>query len=227
MVMGVFSERSARFARNCTRMNTRAGYSKSIPAVEQRDTWSEAAESRSRSPIGRQTENILTEIGASVPRGSLVEWVKDEVERLNWNSACVESGRPAFPPRSAIMLSVLALSRLMQRQSSQEIARACATEPGFMNLCEGCPPSASELDQSGHEYHTQLVTVVRNILARTVPDWSFRSVPISLCEPEEFIVPILHRKEKRCACARSFAAFKRSLPPATKALVRVSWKHSC
>jgi hypothetical protein len=208
-------------------MNSRAGNSKSILIADQCDSWSTAAESSSVStPVRRQTENLTTAIGARLPRQSLIEWVKDEVGRLNWSSECVESGRPAFPPRAAIMLSVLALSRLTQTQGSQDIARACLTDPDFMGLCEGFVPSASELDQSGYEDHTQLVTVVRNILARTVPDWSSRSVPIVLCKPEEFNVPIRYRKEKRCACARSFATFKRCLRPATKGLVSISWKHS-
>jgi hypothetical protein len=102
---------------------------------------------------------------------TLAEWVKQEVERLNWSSQCVERARPVMQPRSMAMLHLLAICYLMRIQDSQAIAKTWIVDPILQGLCGSGPPTCSELEQVRSRHSLELGIVLRNVAQRAGPDW--------------------------------------------------------
>src|SRR5437899_773876 len=79
-------------------------------------------------------------------RETLVAWIKEELEGLDWaNPELIAylSAHPSYQPKA--WLSLLTLGYVTGNFESEEIVRCCYADEAFRSLCSGAFPSPPEL----------------------------------------------------------------------------------
>lgn len=123
---------------------------------------------RALAPLAEQFK-LPADLREWVATGTLLAWIEQEIDKLNWsNPTLVEYLRrhPEYRPR--VLLSLLTLACVTQILSSQEIVRACQTDPVFGFLCQRVPPFAHELSQFRRKNRELVATVIACVFARAL-----------------------------------------------------------
>src|SRR5712691_11207195 len=96
--------------------------------------------------LAPQPQNQLTlplDLGEWIDKKVLAEWIKEEIESLNWSNpelVAYLSANPAFQPR--IMLCVLTYAYATGVFGSEEIARNCSEDKVLRSFCGEQMPTA-------------------------------------------------------------------------------------
>lgn len=96
-------------------------------------------------------------------------WVEAETEKLNWGHPLVLEylhQHPAYRPRN--LLVVLALAYASQLFSTEEVIRACRTQPVFWLSCEGVIPFVHELRRFRRKNRALLERVLAGVFLHAV-----------------------------------------------------------
>jgi hypothetical protein len=121
-------------------------------------------------PAGREEEfSLPADLGEWAAPCTLMEWIDEEVERLDWkNPEVVEYLRlhPDYRPKA--MLCLLAYAYASQVFGSEEIVRRCYSDTVYRLLCEGKAPQAQELIRFRRENRGLLKGILTYVFIRAV-----------------------------------------------------------
>jgi hypothetical protein len=100
---------------------------------------------------------------------ALMEWVEEEVERLDWQNPEVVAYLAQHPEyRPKVMLCLLVYAYATEVYATEEIVRKCYADTIFRLLCEGKAPNAQELIRFRRENRGLLKGVLTYVFMRTV-----------------------------------------------------------
>jgi transposase len=101
----------------------------------------------------------------------LMEWVEEEVEKLEWNQPEVEAYLKHHPDyRPKIMLGLLVYAYATQVLGSDEIAGRCYSDTIFRLISRGEAPSASELMRFRRENRGLLRGMLYQVFVRAIQE---------------------------------------------------------
>lgn len=99
---------------------------------------------------------------------ALAGWVRQEVERLNWSSDCVERAQPMLGPKASLILEMLALDAVKGVLPHGAAAKKDPKRLVINEMSEGLIPTAEESEQF-RELHPGLIeTVVAAVMVRAI-----------------------------------------------------------
>jgi hypothetical protein len=121
-------------------------------------------------PAGREEEfSLPADLGEWAAPCTLMEWIEEEVERLDWkNPEVVEYLRlhPDYRPKA--MLCLLAYAYASQVFGSEEIVRRCYNDTVYRLLCEGKAPQAQQLIRFRRENRGLIKGILTYVFIRAV-----------------------------------------------------------
>ena len=118
---------------------------------------------------GDEKIDIPLDLSEWCQKGTLVAWIKEELETLDWSNPeliAYLGAHPAYQPKP--WLSLLSLGYATGNFESDEIVRLCYADETFRSLCPGPFPSPAELQRFRRENRGLLKLLLTEILKRTV-----------------------------------------------------------
>ncbi len=104
-----------------------------------------------------------------IDRYTLLDWVEEEVGKLDWNNPeLIEALRqePDFRPR--MLLTLVTYGHLTQVFGSEELEDKCYSDPVFRSICEGRQPEARDLARFRRENRGLIKVLIAPVLLRAV-----------------------------------------------------------
>ena len=101
----------------------------------------------------------------------LLEWVEEEVDRLEWDSAEVLQyleKHPEYRPR--MMLCLLTYAYITQVLGADEIVRRCYSDTVFRLICENGAPTADAVSRFRREHRALLKSLLARVLLRALSE---------------------------------------------------------
>ncbi len=100
---------------------------------------------------------------------TLLGWVEREVERLTSEPGPrFASNDTQSEDERAAMLTILTLALASRLFASDDIARACRSEPIFRRVCRGNPPFPHELSRFRRQNRQSLERIVAGVFSRAI-----------------------------------------------------------
>ena len=102
----------------------------------------------------------------------LVEWIQEEVQKLEWQQHWAQLDRKFPDYRPKVAVAVLAYACATWVFGSEEIVRACHADPNLQRFCEGKIPFDEELDHFRRVNRTLLEDLLTAVFVRAVAEKS-------------------------------------------------------
>jgi hypothetical protein len=121
-------------------------------------------------PTAPDTEfSLPTNLTEWVDAWSLLGWVEEEVDKLDWSKAAVRDyldRHPDYRPR--VLLCLLAYAYATQVFGSEEIVRNCYSDTIYRLVCEGKAPERQELIRFRRDHRGLLKEILTYVFVRAV-----------------------------------------------------------
>ncbi len=120
------------------------------------------------SPLPRSVA-LPTDLRNTLCDATLLCWIEQEISKLNWDHPQVRNYLQQHPEQDpARLLAVLAFAFVSQIFGSDEVARACRSDPVFSRLCSGHAPFAQELCSFRRKNRAVLVRILARVFTRAL-----------------------------------------------------------